>query len=139
WVMVDASRGPVPLPNESFYTFIPSADVTVKLRPEVSGGTAHTLRQTGTIHISNQRLVFIADKATPQPESSLDTISIPPLAITSTSFLQPWFSANYLNLTLGRPVEGGGITSGSTIEVRLNDRGLFQFVEIVERMRAQAV
>ena len=53
--------------------------------------------------------------------------------------MQPWFSANYLQITLGRPVDGGGITAGSTVEIRLNDTGLFQLVGLVEQMHTQAV
>ncbi len=53
--------------------------------------------------------------------------------------MQPWFSANYLEITLGRPVDGGGIAAGSTVEIRLNGGGLFQLVGLVEQMHTQAM
>jgi len=135
WVMLDDSRRPVPLPEEALSLSIPGADVTLNLHSAIAGGTTHILRQLGTMYITNQRLLFVAEKA----QTPFDTLSIPPLTITSTSFVQPWFSANYLQITLGRPVDGGGITAGSTVEIRLNDTGLFQLVGLVEQMHAQAI
>ena len=56
WVMLDDSRRPVPLPEEALSLSIPSADVTLNLHSAIAGGTTHTLRQLGTIYITNQRV-----------------------------------------------------------------------------------
>ena len=59
-------------------------------------------------------------------------------AILSTKFEQPYFGANYLVLDI-KPSLGGGLTEGTSIEIRFYDRGLFEFVSVLEKTRERVV
>lgn len=48
------------------------------------------------------------------------------------------FGANYLSFGI-RPSPDGGLTQGTTAELRLKDRGLFQFVSLLEKSRERAI
>lgn len=57
-----------------------------------------------------------------------------------TSFVQPYFAANHLALTV-QPVEGGGFetTAPVKLQIRLNSTGLYEFVGLVDRLRKTAI
>ncbi|KAG8959527.1 hypothetical protein FRC03_007868 [Tulasnella sp. 419] len=56
----------------------------------------------------------------------------------STSFVQPFFSANYLSLQV-HPTPQGGLSNGTTVEIRFKDRGMFQWVSMLDATRSQAL
>lgn len=73
-----------------------------------------------------------------EPSSGLKSLSVPHLHILRSEFKQPWFNANFLSL-LVQPVEAGGLTGQTGVEIRFNDQGLFPFVEMVNKLRAGAI
>lgn len=56
----------------------------------------------------------------------------------STSFEQPYFGSNYLSVDI-KPSPDGGLTFGTKAEIRLKDRGIFEFVSVVEKTRERAI
>jgi hypothetical protein len=59
-------------------------------------------------------------------------------SILSTKFEQPTFGANYFTFDI-KPMPDGGLTSGTTAEVRFKDQAMFQFVAILEKTRERAI
>ena len=58
--------------------------------------------------------------------------------ILSTKFEQPFFGANYLVIDI-KPSPGGGLSEGTKAEIRLKDKGLFEFVSSLEKTRERAI
>ncbi|KAH7343173.1 hypothetical protein B0J17DRAFT_641283 [Rhizoctonia solani] len=158
WVMLDERRKPVPLPNERNITTIPNTQLTVHIpTPSDTNETIQTITATGDVWLTSDRFVFVASpqestslglfslvsqaiSSAPAIESALklETISLPWISVLSTSFVQPYFAANYLAMDV-RPAEGGGLTLGTKAEVRLTDRGMFEFIQILDRVRNAAI
>jgi len=82
--------------------------------------------------------VFIADVPTGSRKFAFESISIPLTAILSTRFEQPYFGSNYLVIDV-QPAPEGGLTHGTKAEVRLMDKGLFEFVSTLEKTRERAI
>lgn len=59
-------------------------------------------------------------------------------AILSTRFEQPTFGANYLTFQV-KPSAQGGLTDGTTVEVRFKERAMFEFVSLLEKSRERAI
>ncbi|KAJ1299431.1 hypothetical protein OPQ81_003797 [Rhizoctonia solani] len=159
WVMLDERRKPVPLPDERSITTVPNAQVTIHI-PSSSDNdtTAQTLTASGDVWLTSDRFVFVASpnqstslglftlvsqaissaQSNEAPTTELETLSLPWVSVLSTSFIQPYFAANYLAMDV-RPAEGGGLSLGTKVEVRLMDRGMFEFISTVEGMRSQAI
>ncbi|KIO21999.1 hypothetical protein M407DRAFT_79657 [Tulasnella calospora MUT 4182] len=141
WTMLSEHRTPVPLPNEGTVSKEPDVEITLKI-PDAppsrdatsggSGGAGKTLKSTGTIWLSNQRV------PTPGSTDRIESLSIPWHLIVSTKFEQPFFSANYLKLEV-YPVPDGGLHPGTVVEVRFRDRGMFSWVELLVRTREEAI
>ena len=148
WVMLDERKQPVPLPNERILDTIPSTQLVINI-PQ-----SPALSATGTAWLTSHRFVFVANApqstspfdlisqtitATPAaPSAKLDSLSLPWTSVLSTSFVQPYFAANYLAMDV-RPAQGGGLELGTTVEVRLVERGMYEFVKMVEGVRVKAI
>lgn len=63
---------------------------------------------------------------------------MPLTALLSTKFEQPYFGSNYLEVDI-RPSRDGGLSDGTTAEIRFKDKGLFEFVSALEKTRERAV
>lgn len=135
WTMLDAARTPVPL-NEDEMTVKTSdnADVTVVMSE--GEGKTRTLKEKGKVYLTDVRFIFV--RTATSPESPLDSLSIPLTSILSTKFQQPVFGANYLSIDV-KPSPGGGLTEGTKAEIRLNDQGMFGFVNGLEKVREMAM
>ncbi|CEL63907.1 hypothetical protein RSOLAG1IB_05672 [Rhizoctonia solani AG-1 IB] len=161
WVMLDERKKPVPLPNERTISTIPNAQMTLHLPNSSDSNTnpTQTLTASGDIWLTSDRFVFVAApesqstslglfalvsqaiSSAPANETSstkLETLSLPWLSVLSTSFVQPYFGANYLAMDV-RPAEGGGLALGTKAEVRLTNRGMFEFIGMVEGIRNKAI
>jgi len=141
--MIDPNRAPVPLPHENTITTVESgAELTLTIPdapPSASstgGGSGGSKKLTGTggIWLTDQRLIFVA----PATNASFESLSVPLLSIMSTSFEQPYFGSNYLSVDI-KPSPDGGLTFGTKAEIRLKDRGIFEFVSVVEKTRERAI
>ncbi|QRV73304.1 hypothetical protein RhiJN_01318 [Ceratobasidium sp. AG-Ba] len=155
WVMLDATREPVPLPHERLLSTVRNVDTTVALP-----NPPRTLRATGTVWLTTERFVFVAShqsqsaslfalvsqalpasikpEDTTDPSVKLESLSLPWLSVLSTSFVQPYFAANYLSMDV-KPAPDGGLELGTRVEVRLSDQGMFEFIKRVENTRARAI
>ncbi|KAF8725060.1 female pronucleus assembly, partial [Rhizoctonia solani] len=161
WVMLDERKKPVPLPNERNISTVPNAQLTVHIPNSSDNGTnlTQTITASGDVWLTSHRFVFVAApesqstslglfalvshviSSAPANETSgtkLETLSLPWLSVLSTSFAQPYFGANYLAMDV-RPAEGGGLVLGTKVEVRLTDRGMFEFINMVEGIRNKAI
>jgi len=90
---------------------------------------------------SDLQLIFATLTGTPSPPSSsvpFQSLSVPLLSILSTKFEQPLFGANYLSLEI-KPSDEGGLTNGTIAEIRLKEKGIFEFVALLEKTRERAI
>jgi hypothetical protein len=74
----------------------------------------------------------------PDTQSSFTSLTIPLSSILSSRFEQPVFGANYLALTI-KPTADGGLTEGTTLEIRFLDTGMFKFVSVLAKTREKAI
>ncbi|CAE6503993.1 unnamed protein product [Rhizoctonia solani] len=161
WVMLDEQRKPVPLPNERTVATVPNVQLTVHI-PTPSDNTTNTtqtLTASGDVWLTSDRFVFTASPqsqstslglftlvsqaissapASEAPTTKLESLSLPWISVLSTSFVQPYFAANYLAMDV-RPAQGGGLALGTKAEVRLTDRGMFEFIGMVDGIRSKAI
>ncbi|KAI0092097.1 hypothetical protein BDY19DRAFT_928323 [Irpex rosettiformis] len=148
WAMLDASRSPVPLPHELIVRTVSAADVSVTVpnapptSTSTSGGSGGTRKLTGSgkIWLTDNRLIFVTHDAPPKGAEStaFDSLSVPLAAILSTKFEQPFLGQNYLVVEI-KPAAEGGLTNGTKAEIRLKDKGLFEFVSVLEKTRERAI
>jgi WW domain-binding protein 2 len=168
WTMLDAHRSPVPLPHELIIRTVSAADVslTIPNAPPTAGsssggaGGEKIVTATGKIWLTDNRvrtrspaiarlhlhsyhqLIFVANQ--PQPpakgseSNSFDSLSVPLASILSTKFEQPFFGQNFLVVEI-KPANEGGLTTGTKAEIRLKDKGLFEFVSVLEKTRERAI
>ncbi|OSX59505.1 hypothetical protein POSPLADRAFT_1150989 [Postia placenta MAD-698-R-SB12] len=142
--MLSPSRAPIPLPNEltirtieggvELSLIVPDAPPAGSSSSGGSGGT-RKLKDVGRLWLTDQRLIFVSDGA---PRSALESLSVPLTALLSTKFEQPYFGSNYLEVDI-RPSRDGGLSDGTTAEIRFKDKGLFEFVSALEKTRERAV
>jgi len=147
WVMMqDSLREPIPLPGETVILFQDSTELTLIIPAEIPDAltdasmpvaVARKWTESGSIWLTDQRLIFVSSLSPSRPPS-FDSLSILLPSILATSFVQPYFSGNYLSLSILPSVEGG-LTPGTKAEVRFKDRGIFQFVQLLERTREIAI
>jgi len=142
WTMLSESRSPIPLPGEYIVTrILNSADLALTIPdvpPTGSGtsggsGSVKVLKERGSIWLTDQRLIF----ATPGPNTSFESLSVPLSSVLWTKFEQPYFGANYLSFGI-KPSPGGGLTDGTWAELRLN-HPMFEFVSLLEKTRERAI
>ena len=140
WAMLDASRSPVPLPQEHTVTSIASGvQLTLQVpasRTNDAPTTEKILKETGRVWLTDMRLIFASMPDVKSPV--VESLSIPLPFILSSKFEQPTFGANYLELEI-RPSDGGGLTNGTTARITFQDRGLFEFVAALGKTRERAI
>jgi len=146
-VMLSPARSPIPLPHElTIRTLDSGVELSISI-PDAppagsagSGGSGGTkkLKETGRMWLTDQRVIFIADAPSGSSKLGFESLSIPLTALLSTRFEQPYFGSNYLVIDV-QPAPEGGLTHGTKAEVRLKDKGLFEFVSSLEKTRERAV
>ncbi|KAH9927278.1 uncharacterized protein B0H18DRAFT_1003846 [Fomitopsis serialis] len=144
YAMLSPARAPIPLPNEltikevnggvELSLTIPDAPPTGASSAGGSGG-AKKMKDVGKLWLTDQRLVFVSDNGS---KSGLDSLSVPLLSLLSTKFEQPYFGSNFLTIDL-KPSPEGRLTDGTKAEIRLKDKGLFEFVSALEKTRERAI
>ncbi|KAJ7667570.1 hypothetical protein DFH06DRAFT_1182892 [Mycena polygramma] len=142
WTMLGQDRAPVPLPHEMTISVVDSGvEITLRVPDAPPGqtssaggsGGSKTLKATGRITVTDQRFIF-----TSATDPAFESLSVPLPSILSTKFEQPTFGANYFTFDI-KPATDGGLTSGTTAEVRFKDQPMFQFVAILEKTRERAI
>ncbi|KIK64733.1 hypothetical protein GYMLUDRAFT_240694 [Collybiopsis luxurians FD-317 M1] len=140
--MLNATREPIPLPNESIISTIDSGAELILVIPDIppegnssagGSGGAQKLKAMGRIWLTDRRFLF-----TSSPDSSFDSLTVPLPSIISTRFEQPTFGANYLTFDI-KPSSGGGLTDGTSVELRFKNQAMFQFVALLEKTRERAI
>lgn len=63
---------------------------------------------------------------------------MPLTSLFSTKFQQPLLGGNYLEIYI-IPSPDGGLTNGTKAEIRLQDRGLFEFASALDKTRERAI
>ena len=63
---------------------------------------------------------------------------MPLASILSTKFEQPFLGQNYLIVEI-KPAADGGLTNGTKAEIRLRDKGLFEFASSLDKTRERAI
>ncbi|KDQ15347.1 hypothetical protein BOTBODRAFT_78212, partial [Botryobasidium botryosum FD-172 SS1] len=147
WVMMrEGLREPIPLPQESVILSQDKTELTLVIPAESPAAAADASApaqvarkwtESGHIWLTNQRLIFVSTLK-PSRHASFDSLSVLLPSILATSFVQPYFSGNYLCLSILPSVEGG-LTPGTKAEIRFTDRGIFEFVQLLERTREIAI
>lgn len=139
WVMLDASKGFVQLPNETrIWSSPPRTALSIATPRSYPGNNPISLQSpTGTVHLTNQRIVYLpAD-----PTQSLQSLSAPLLNLHDTHVTAPFFGPNVWYAVL-QPVPGGGLipnesNSSTHIEIKLTfkDGGAYDFQTNLERLK----
>ncbi|TFK46936.1 hypothetical protein OE88DRAFT_1637453 [Heliocybe sulcata] len=145
WAMLSPERSPIPLPHEQTITSVDSGAELHLIIPNVppsgsmssgGSGSARVMKETGRIWLTDQRMVFVADTKNNKP--AFESLSVPLTSIQATKFEQPYFGANYLVIEI-KPSPEGGLTEGTKAEIRLNDKGIFSFVSVLDKTRERAI
>jgi len=146
WAMLNPDQSLVPLPHEQIITAIESGAELILNIPDAppSSSSASTggsggnkkMKEKGRIWLTDQRLVFAIPPGV--QTQSLQSLSIPLLSILSASYEQPMFGANYISFEI-KPSPDGGLTKGTKAEIRLSDRGILQFWEVLQKPRERAI
>ncbi|KAG2156351.1 hypothetical protein DEU56DRAFT_766674 [Suillus clintonianus] len=148
WTMLDGRHQPIPLRDEITIMSIDrdsQAEFSLTIPDAPPSGTAATggnggvknLKERGKLWLTNKRLIFTTPKEG-KTKPSFESLSVPLDAILSSKFEQPYFGANYVVLDI-RPSPDGGLTDGTSVEIRFYDRGLFEFVSVLEKTRERVV
>ncbi|TCD61964.1 hypothetical protein EIP91_007674 [Steccherinum ochraceum] len=145
WTMLSPDRAPIPLPDEliirtvdagvELTVVIPNAPPSGSATSGGSGG-AKKMKELGRLFLTDQRLIFVSD--TSQKKPAFESLSVPHTALLSTKFEQPMLGSNYLTVEI-RPSGGGGLTEGSRAEIRMKEKGIFEFASSLDKTRERAV
>ena len=73
-----------------------------------------------------------------QRNPSFESLSVPLTALLSTRFEQPTFASNFLAIDI-KPAPSGGLTEGTRAEIRMKDKGIFEFASLIDKTRERAV
>ncbi|SZF00747.1 unnamed protein product [Blumeria hordei] len=136
WVMTTPQDpGFIRLPNEHILYKSPSrTSIDISSTTEIPSAQPFSIKcDSGTVYITNQRLVYLPTK----PSSDLKSFSSPILNLQDTYVHAPFFGANYW-VGLCKPVPGGGVPPPHpVVDVKLTFRegGAFQFHSIFEQIK----
>jgi WW domain-binding protein 2 len=85
--------------------------------------------------LDNHKVIFVSSAS---ESSGIDSLSVPLTSLLSTKFRQPLFGGNYLEMEIV-PSPEGSLTNGTKAEIRLKDRGLFEFASALDKTRERAI
>ncbi|THH31896.1 hypothetical protein EUX98_g2266 [Antrodiella citrinella] len=145
WAMLSPDRAPIPLPDEliirtvdvgvDLTVTIPNAPPTGSVTSGGSGG-AKKMKEMGRLFLTDQRLIFVADASQRKP--TFESLSIPLTSLLSSKFEQPLLGSNYLVLDI-KPATAGGLKDGTRAEIRMKEKGIFEFASTLDKTRERAV
>jgi hypothetical protein len=127
-----------PLPNEqTLFTSSPRISFALNTPAHYPGKQQqpfHLTSPSGVAYLTNRRILFLPDKATPQ----LQSFAAPILNLHDSHVAAPWFGPNVWTALL-QPTAGGGIPvpPGGVVEVKMTfkEGGAFDFHSHYERVR----
>ncbi|KAK5445290.1 hypothetical protein LTS15_010071 [Exophiala xenobiotica] len=135
WVMLDSQKGFVPLPGERImHKSTPRLALAITTPATYPGNNPLAIHcNSGTAYITNQRIIYLPDTATPE----LKSFSAPLLNIHDSCVSMPWFGPNAWQAVL-QPVPGGNIPAAhANIELKLTfkEGGAPDFHSTFERIK----
>ncbi|RKP33712.1 hypothetical protein BJ085DRAFT_7493, partial [Dimargaris cristalligena] len=117
-VMFDpSSRAPIPLPQEKF--FFQQGRVKCSLE---HGNNINLQAASGTVYVSNQRMLYINDL----PTGPFANFTVPISRIRDGQFVQPWFAPNAYHCVI-LPVAQGQLPGPCAVRLVFNEGGGFDF------------
>ncbi|KAI9245430.1 hypothetical protein BY458DRAFT_528831 [Sporodiniella umbellata] len=133
WVMLTQDgKSPVPLPQEKM--FFTQTDVKLVLdcndEPSYPGNANLCLDiPRGTLMLSNQRIIYLAEKVTPEFQS----LNLPITHFKQWKLEQPWFGANYVcGIVLA--IAGGGLVKNGQLRLTFSEGGSIEFTTILRNL-----
>jgi hypothetical protein len=131
--MLSETEGFVRLPGERIvYTSPPRTSLSLRTSNPYPGRQPFSASSSaGCVHLTNQRLVYLA--ASPTPE--LNSFSCPILNIHDSHISAPFFGPNLWEAII-QPVTGGGLPNGPVqVKFTFRDGGAFDFSQFFERIK----
>ena len=140
WVMLSPTSKPpfTPLPHEqTLFTSSPRIALGITTPAHFPGKQQQPFSLTspsGLVYLTNRRIIFLPDKATPQ----LQSFAAPILSLHDSHVTAPWFGPNVWAAAL-QPTQEGGIPvpSSGAVDLKLTfkDGGAFDFQTKYEQIR----
>ncbi|KAJ1667102.1 hypothetical protein IW140_001644 [Coemansia sp. RSA 1813] len=133
------TRHPVPLPNENFLYHCNGVKFELKSGDGYPGDAVAFGSPSGTVFVSNKRIVFLPADTTHETSTSttdpsrLNSFTIPHVNLRDHKFLQPLFGANRFE-AVAQPVPGGNITGTAMLVLTFKEGGGFDFATIARKM-----
>ncbi|KAK4703036.1 hypothetical protein P7C70_g3185, partial [Phenoliferia sp. Uapishka_3] len=157
WVILQPnSLNPTPLPHEKI--LLTTRSVSLSLFPSIPGAPLSQspdpkkeFKSQGTTHVTNQRVIFVADGAHSASSLAsgsasvvgaagiptkleLQTLSAPYSHFLDGRYVQPWFAATYYE-ALVLPASGGGLEGPHIVRLSFKESGGASFFELVQEMK----
>ncbi|KAF2754730.1 hypothetical protein EJ05DRAFT_131527 [Pseudovirgaria hyperparasitica] len=135
WVMLSDAQNFTPLPNEeTLYKSPPRTTLSLQTLNKYPGREPfHVTSSSGTIHLTNRRVVYLPQ--TPSP--TLQSFAAPILNLHDTHVDSPWFGPNTWT-ALVQPVAGGNIPpqhAALELKITFKEGGAFDFSARFERVK----
>ncbi|GAA5894560.1 GRAM domain-containing protein [Sporobolomyces salmoneus] len=148
WVVLDSNTlKPVPLPREKVLLSLSSVSLhLLPFRPQSSSSSSTSSSkpveykvEKGTVHLSNQRVVYVSppqlhSTSTSSSTPALETLSCPYTHFQDGRLNQPFFGANYFEALL-LPAAEGGLSDPHVIRLYFKEGGGFDFYSTVLEMK----
>ncbi|KAI9302100.1 hypothetical protein BJ944DRAFT_153481, partial [Cunninghamella echinulata] len=130
WVMLSQDgQSPVPLPQEKMFFTQDAVKLVLDCNENgYPGNTGGHWESKGTVHLSNQRIIFIAQ----HPTHEFQSLNIPILNLKQWKLEQPWFGANYIEGVV-LPVPNGGLKKGKVV-LTFIEGGATEFTTILHNL-----
>ncbi|KAJ2551500.1 hypothetical protein EV175_003667 [Coemansia sp. RSA 1933] len=134
------TRHPVPLPNENFLYHCNGVKFELKSGDGYPGDAVLFGSPSGTVFVSNKRIVFLAAETTHETStgssdsgSKLNSFTIPHVNLHDQKFIQPLFGANRFE-GVAHAVPGGNMAGTAMLVLTFKEGGGFDFATIARKM-----
>ncbi|KAJ1733893.1 hypothetical protein H4217_006777 [Coemansia sp. RSA 1939] len=137
-MLQQGTRHPVPLPNENFLYHCNGVKFELKSGDGYPGDTVLFNSGSGTVFVSNKRIVFLPAETTHATSvnpstSTLHSFTIPHVNLRDQKFAQPLFGANRFE-AVATPVRGGNVPATARLVLTFKEGGGFDFATIARKM-----
>ncbi|KAI9227746.1 MAG: hypothetical protein DHS80DRAFT_6421, partial [Piptocephalis tieghemiana] len=129
WIsFTPGTRNFTPLPGEQFFFNQDGVRLDLAWGGGYPGNSGSFSAKTGTLHLTNRRIVYIPTPAQPHFQS----LTIPLNHAQQGRLSQPWFGVNYYTCVV-YPVYGGGIKLPSETKFYFHEGGAFEFSTLLRQ------
>ncbi|CEP07283.1 hypothetical protein [Parasitella parasitica] len=135
WVMLTQDgKAPVPLPQEKMFFTQPDVKMVLYCNDSAGGYPGHSeayfKSDKGTVILSNQRIIYLAEAAT---TIDFRNLNIPIRNFKNWKLEQPWFGANFVSGVV-IPVQNGGLTKNASLKLTFTEGGAIEFTNILRNL-----